>query len=90
MYFHPIPRHPFRKPLAPLDQHHRVPIEDLIETERRQLLRAIQSIKVHVINDVMNAAVFVNQGERRTGNFFGNRGAESTDDSLGERGFPRA
>ena len=77
-----------REALAPFDEHHGVTVEDFVEAERGDLFGTVQAIKIDVIDP--SFPVFVNQCECRAGDFIRVRATQTADDSLRERGFPRA
>ena len=76
------------KALAPLDQHHRLAVEDLVEPQRGGFLGAIQAVQIDVVHAAF--AVFMDQREGGAGHVLGFRRAQAADDALGQRGLARA
>ena len=74
---------------APLDQHDRLLLEQLVESKGAGVARATETVKIDVI-DLQALAVFVNQGESGARDFVGLGCAQALHDAHGERGFASA
>jgi len=77
-----------REAFAPLDQNHCLPIQNLLQAQRRYLLGRVEPVQVNVVSPA--PSVFMDQGERRTGYVLRFGDAQSAENPFGERGFARA
>jgi hypothetical protein len=82
-------RKQFGKTLAPFDEDDGFAIEDFIEAQRGDVGGALEPVEINVISGVVIRlrTVFVDQGERRAGDFIGLGRTEPAHDAFRERGL---
>jgi hypothetical protein len=71
----------FREPFTPLHQHDGVLVDDLLQSEGREIIGVFDPIEVHVIN-LESIAIFVDQRECRAGHRFFPGSAQTGDDAF--------
>ncbi len=78
-----------RKSLRPLDDHNRFLPQSILESQRFEVMKIFDTIKIHVINLAM-VLKHVDEGEGGTGDFLFLCGSQPADDAFGQRGLPAA
>src|SRR5579862_1481929 len=79
-----------RKLLSPLDQQNAALRAQIVETERLQLSRGVDTVKIDVVKIGARAAILVDEREGGAGNVVFVRRLESGSNSLHQRGLSRS